>query len=449
MTNSDLKSVRGQFNTTNRRVQKALLSLILNSSGKVLEPSAGSGDLVLALENSNNTRIVDAVELDTSIARRCSSPITYSDFFAYTKNRNAQYATILGNPPFVAWKKVEGNTRGSASEVKKRYSDKTNLYHLFMDRCIDLLEDAGELVFIVPKEWLYTTSAAPLREKMLREGYLTHIIDCGEEKLFDDASVPALVIFRYQKASVEASSRKVKFAGSLEEALAGSYEERELLNSGNRFMLVVKASASLVQEWGTLGEQYEAKVGIVSGADSIFRYSGSPAVEASSVKEYLTTKGIEKFIDVNHVTSWADMPPKTAAYLLTHKSELIGRRIARFDESNWWMYGAVRNKDAMLENKKRFFVFGKTRSSSPFFTGTAKLFSGGIIGIFQKANARIKLDTAIKLLNHSEYRKIIEGLFITTSNKVSFQPSTLHDLPFPRTEEQAQEWLTNADSSNP
>lgn len=443
MTNPDLKAVRGQFNTTNNRVQKALLSLVLNSSGKVLEPSAGSGDLVLALEKANESRVIDAVELDDTVARKCATSITYSDFFAYAANLDNQYSTILGNPPFVAWKEVENATVISARAVKDRYSDKTNLYHLFMDRCIDLLEDEGELVFIVPKEWLYTTSAAPLREKMLRKGYLTHIIDCGEEKLFDDASVPALVIFRYLKTADKDRSSKVKFADSLASALADSYEYRELLNNGHRFMLVTEASAALVRDWGSLGDQYEAKVGIVSGADPIFRYTGSPEVEASSVKEYLTTKGIEKFIDVNHVSSWSDMPPKTAAYLTAHKAQLLGRRIAKFDESNWWMYGAIRNKDAMLGEMKRFFVYGKTRSQSPFFASKAQLFSGGIIGIFRKADAKVKLDTAMSLLNHSEYRKIVEGLFITTSNKVSFQPSTLHDLPFPKTEEQAQEWLSS------
>ena len=45
-------------------------------------------------------------------------------------------------------------------------------------------------MLIVPKEWLYSTSAAPLREKMKRDGSLTHIIDIGEERVFDDAMPP-------------------------------------------------------------------------------------------------------------------------------------------------------------------------------------------------------------------------------------------------------------------
>ena len=62
-----------------------------------------------------------------------------------------------------------------------------------------MLQDDGELIFIVPKEWLYNTSAQFLRDYLCENGDFTHFIDCGEEKLFDDADVPALCIFRYQK----------------------------------------------------------------------------------------------------------------------------------------------------------------------------------------------------------------------------------------------------------
>jgi adenine-specific DNA-methyltransferase len=430
MTN---KKQRGQFFTSNEKVQQVMLDLVKNKSGAALEPSAGAGHLVVALETLPSLSSITALELDTAIPAVCSTPMEYGDFFTFANGKENRYDVIFGNPPYVAWKHIEEATQLSAAAIKKDYSDKTNLYYLFIDRCVDLLKDNGEIVFIVPKEWLYTSSAKPLREKISRLGHISHIVDCGEEKLFADADVPALLIFRFVKSKEDEATL---FATNLNEAHKGNWETREFISKDGRWMLLEPELAEKVATWGKFGDQYSVKVGIVSGLDGVFRITNPEDFEPETIQSYITTKGIELFIDVNSYITFDSIPEKTRAYLLEHKPALIGRKIAKFDESNWWRYGAIRNKNAMDSSAARFYSHGRTRNAAPFFTvekEKAIYFGGGIIGIFEKPNAQIHHTDTIKFLNSVEFRKILDGMFITIGNKVSFQPATLEDVPFPLT----------------
>ena len=435
-----VKQQRGQFFTTNDDVRAVMSALLTVSAGTVLEPSAGAGDLVTVVESRPGMQ-VDAVELDSSIRRLCASRIIYADFFTYAAGRDGTYDAVFGNPPYVAWKGLEAATKRSARDVKTAYSDKTNLYHLFIDRCVDLLAPGGELVFIVPKEWLYTSSAQPLREKIMRDGALTHLVDCGEEKLFTDADVPALLIFRFVKGA--SASVPVLFAASLQAATAGVWDTRALVSTAGRFLLLPPARSRQVTGWGRLADAFRVHVGMVSGSDAVFRVPAGVTVEPACVQPYLTTKGIEPFIDVNHVADWSSMPAGAAAYLLQHKPALLARRIAHFDDSNWWRYGAVRNRDVMLSGRERFYAYAKTRSVTPFFTSpSAVMFSGGILGLFRVAGGPVTVGTAVRVLNSAAYRDVLEGMFLTTGNKLSLQPATLEDAPFPVSESDALAWLT-------
>lgn len=438
MTN---KKQRGQFFTTSDKVQKVLTNLLQNE-GNLLEPSAGAGHLVLAAKNTNKFNIT-AWEIDTNVKNVSNTPFIYGNFFTLADNTNTLFDSILSNPPFVAWKKVEADTIDAARNVKKNYTDKTNLYHLFIDRCIDLTREDGEMVFIVPKEWLYTTSANPLREKISREGIITHFVDCGEEKLFIDADVPAIVIFRWQKTL---KPQPVKYAESLTSAFNNEWSEKTLINHNNRLMLLPEKLAKQVKTWGSLKECFNIKVGMVTAADNVFRVPNNMKLEPDTVKTYITTKGVERFIDVNHIKTYADLPNASKQHLEVFKTRLLARGIRKFTENNWWHYGAVRNREAMVDKTvERFYCLAKTRNPNPFFNvpvNEATFFSGGILGLYSTGvTGGVKVSTVIKILNHKNFRPVFEAMFLTTGNKVSFQPATLSDVPFPKTEVEAQKWL--------
>ena len=442
------KKRRGQFFTRHQRVHRIMVDLVAHTEGAAAEPSAGSGHLVAVLEQYRPDLTVDAVELDDRLEKVCETPITHGDFFTWARGRDSTYQVAFGNPPYVAWKDVEASTRESAATVKALYSDKTNLYHLFIDRCADLLAPGGELILIVPKEWLYTTSAAPLRTKLARNGALTHVVDCGEEKLFDDAAVPALLIFRWERGATQGP---VTYASGTAAAEAGEWQTRLLRTRKDRWLLLPSDLAELTSDWGTLGEQYQVRVGLVTGADRAYKLKDPTSIPEEFVQWQLdTTRHLVPFLNANHIEDPEELPAAVLAHLAPHEATLRGRKIARFGDHNWWKYGAVRNETHMRSDAQRFFALAKTRSDRPFFTlEGARFYTGGVLGIFQLPPAKVSVATAVAILNSAAYRAVLEAMSLTSADKVSLQPATLADAPFPRTEADAAAFLAAPHTAPP
>ena len=171
---------KGQYFTEDKDLQNAVMSMIFNIPSKILEPSIGRGDLVSCVKNKFKNVPVDMYELDNKIVVLEGierEKIVYGDFML--QNINTKYETIIGNPPYVKTKKG-------------------NLYIDFIDKCYHLLENNGELIFIVPSDFLKLTSAVKIIKEMMLNGTFTHIIHPNKENLFKNASID-VIVFRYCK----------------------------------------------------------------------------------------------------------------------------------------------------------------------------------------------------------------------------------------------------------
>lgn len=431
------QKTRGQFFTVNPKIQEYLTSLLYSTPThdmwRILEPSAGAGHILRQVIRQFPEAIVEGWEIDPVVIPQ-DLPITQGDFFTNantTIKAKKKYHSIIGNPPYVAWKNMEKTVQQSSSTIKERYTEKANLYYLFMDRCIDLLEDNGEIVFIQPKEWLYSTSAAPLRQKIFETGTITHIIDGGEEKVFPDANIPAIMIVRYQKTPTTEHliQHRKGFLKNITQ-----WKTRKLTMTDSGYWFFTDPTNQPTQHTTTLGNYFDVKVGIITGADTIFNITKNPHREKfekeNTTQEYMTTQGLQVFIDVNDTEEFSAIPPYTQKYLSQHKQTLMNRRIKKFHNDNWWTYGAIRNKTMMETHPRRIYALAKTRSQKPFFiNNSAKYFNGGLLALFPKDDS-IDIEQAITILNSQEFMDLCESFGLTTANKVSFQPSTIAEIPF-------------------
>ena len=75
------------------------------------------------------------------------------------------------------------------------------MYIEFTEKCYNLLDDNGELIFIVPSDFLKLTSASKLLNVMMTNGTFTHIFHPHNEKMFENASID-VIVFRYCKNSL-------------------------------------------------------------------------------------------------------------------------------------------------------------------------------------------------------------------------------------------------------
>ena len=350
---------KGQYFTTNIFLKESVYKLILNNPINILEPSAGRGDLVDYVKSIKKNIEFDLYEIDENIKFLDSidkDKINFGDFLEF--NIVKKYDTIIGNPPYVKTKTG-------------------NLYIDFIEKCYELLNPDGELIFIVPSDFIKLTSSGKIINKMMENGTFTHIIHPNNEMLFENASVD-VIIFRYCKNIT--LSRKIYLNG-----------KEKYLNNTNG---ILTFSDSELKNMSMFSDYFDIYVGMVTGKENVFKNEKYGNIELRNDKN---TK--DKYILIDKFPSDNNELDK---YMLSHKSELINRKIKKFSEKNWYEWGALRNYKSIENNlgKNCIYVSNITRSSEVCFDGKVEYFGGGLIIMIPKENISIDINiNIIKLVN--------------------------------------------------
>ncbi|PLK50953.1 SAM-dependent methyltransferase [Uliginosibacterium sp. TH139] len=336
--------------------------------GRVLEPSCGDGAFANALPGCV------AIELDGRVA---PAGALQMDFFAYPPSE--KFDTIIGNPPYVRYQDILPETRARLDMAL--FDSRSNLYLFFIEKCIRHLAPGGELIFIVPRDFIKLTAARKLNAWIFEQGTITDFIETGDSGIFG-AYVPNCAIFRFEK---------------------DRFDRR--LHDGRRFALVDGQLMFLRGEYALpLASLFDVKVGAVSGADAIFTHpEGNLDFVCSRSIETGETRRM--FYEIQH------------PHLEAHKAALLARRIKPFDESNWWRWG----RRHPVSDAPRIYVNGKTRRAQPFFTHPCRNFDGSILALFPH-HAGLDLDRAIALLNTAvdwqELGFVCDGRFLFTQRSL-------------------------------
>jgi len=328
---------RGQYFTKNKKLQKCVIDFILNKPTTILEPSVGRGDLVKCVLDKLDISF-DMYEIDPNIKLLNNidkSNIIYGDFLKF--KITVFYDTIIGNPPYIRTKKG-------------------NLYIDFIKKCFDLLNNNGELIFIVPTDFFKLTSANKLLSEMIKNGNFTHVYHPNEEGLFENASIDVMV-FRYCKDN------------SKEKLTLYNNEKKYLIESGG----IITFCDSKIDMKETLSEYFDISVGMVCGRESVYRNEELGNLNILSNKDKYT-----KYI---YIEKFPCEDENINNHLLKHKEDLINRRIKRYDEKNWFEWGAPRNVKKMKQYKgeKCIYVLPLTRDKNIAFIGEVDYFGGLIM----------------------------------------------------------------------
>ena len=176
-----IKNKSGQYFTKNQKLKTKVFEFVLNNPSTILEPSVGEGDLVEMIHTNNNKIYFDMYEIDNNIKLLDKIPqnVIYRDFLK--EDIKKTYKTIIGNPPF----------------IRTTYG---NLYIDFVEKCYKLLENNGELIFIIPSDFFKLTSASKLLNIMITNGTFTHIYHPNNERLFEGACIDIIVLLFFPDA---------------------------------------------------------------------------------------------------------------------------------------------------------------------------------------------------------------------------------------------------------
>lgn len=342
------KEVLGQYFTPSGIVDK-MLSLRSNF-GSILEPSAGKGAFLKKIEKN-----AVGIEIDPSLDN--DPRVLKTDFFKYpTSNK---FDTIIGNPPYVRFNDISIETKQLLS--MELFDQRSNLYLFFIAKSIEHLSYNGELIFIIPRDFLKLTSANKLNNLLFNQGTITHYYELGDTSIFSDAT-PNCAIIRWQKGL---KTRTMATGGYFQVKNGQIYFKR----CSNK----------------KIGDFFDVKVGAVSGADAIFTndYRGcTDMVCSTTVKDGKTKRVIYNRFDES---------------LVPYKKRLLNRGIRKFDEKNWWEWGRKYHE----KEGERIYVNGKTRNPNPFFISHIKGYDGSVLALFPKRD--IDMEYAVKELNKVDW----------------------------------------------
>lgn len=357
------KKSMGQYFTISEELQKFVFEKVKHKGSRLLEPSFGAGHLLKKFKELDPNYPMTCYELDSKIKPAVSfnenQIVIYGDFT--NQPITQRFKTIVGNPPYV--KQSTGN-----------------LYIKFIELCYGLLDTNGELIFIVPSDFIKLTSASSLIDTMTKNGAFTDFLFPHDEKLFEGASID-VVVFRYEK---------------------GSTTKRSVVNGKEMFCNVNSGIITFSESevvGAPLSDLFNVYVGLVSGRDEIYR------VPIGNI-EVLNDKGrADKYI---FTETFPTTNSAINSHLLTHKSELLERRIKKFSEANWFEWGAPRNIKSIQANtgKPCIYVRNMTRSKEVAFIGTVQYFGGSLLCLIPTASmTEAKMNSIVALLNSNDFQK--------------------------------------------
>lgn len=101
---------------------------------------------------------------------------------------------IIGNPPYVATDKIENNMKEFFRKKYVSAKGRLNLYVLFCEAGLNILNKNGLLSYIIPYTILKNSSYHNLRKHILDNYSLDEIVNFENTKIFTDAVVDSIII---------------------------------------------------------------------------------------------------------------------------------------------------------------------------------------------------------------------------------------------------------------
>lgn len=475
---SDKKSF-GQYFTPDY-VADYMVSLIAKGkSAKILEPSAGEGVFLSALQKVDFSNII-GYEVDNSLENRSSATIIYESFVS--KEFVERFDVVIGNPPYIRWKNLDTSLKDELSSNilwNKHFNSLCDYLYIFILKSIELLEENGELIFITPEYWMHTTHSMNLRNYMIDNGYFETIIHFKEAPIFDKVA-SSIVIFKFVKSKkdipdsvkyIEYETNKKLNAEVLSEVSQNNFLQGwkyfeigqfkknskwlfapdnivlELTNfevhcSKNNYL-----DSSLIDETLiTLGQISDIGNGMVSGLDKAFQLPDTLTLNETEIKstiEVLKAKSLEQyahkesvryvFLTNNTLTDeeFENNYPNFFSHMNDFREDLANRYNYNRDIKYWeWVF--LRNHKLFSKQVGKIFVPCKERISHKeyirFAYAEPNLFpTQDVSAIYLKSNIRESIFYILALLNNYrtfhwlKYNGIMKGNILEFSEKPTSQ----------------------------
>lgn len=300
------RKLRGGYYTPVTLAQYICEWAVREGGERVLEPSAGDGNFIVALSDAveqkglNEPARVVAIELDagelfkararTAMLPGVETEWLNEDFFeAYPKLRG-DFDAVVGNPPFIRFQHFGDASRDRAFSHLRghgyRPTKLANAWAAFVQLSMERLRPGGRLAMVVPAELLQVKYAEELRERITQ--MFDHIVLVTFKRLVFDGIQQEVILLLAEGRRCEPGHHSlvhtVEFADadelfglhSLADAIAHAPDKHARRDvKWTALFLSDRAFSGLERAYRSegivpLGELADVDVGIVTGRNSFF-----------------------------------------------------------------------------------------------------------------------------------------------------------------------------------
>ncbi len=291
--------------------------------------------------------------------------------------RGGGFDCVIGNPPYIRIQILKEWVPLEVKFYKQRYlaASKGNydIYVVFVERGLKLLNNLGKLGYIVPSKFISTDYGTPLRELLTKSGVVKRVVDFGHEQVFHNATTYTCLLFLDRTEPKEITYISAHPNQLLEHVEIQTIPARSL--NFSQWVFVNDKGHALLEKISQNGIPFRQLFsamsrGISTGADNIFclvekegglytkdgthveiepeilrcplyaadftRYHFNPKTQEKIIFPYTVS---EKRCDIIQESIIRDEYPNAYSYLCRHKKDLVNRKHCRV----WYGFSAPRS----------------------------------------------------------------------------------------------------------
>jgi len=138
--------------------------------------------------------------------------------------QNGGFDIVIGNPPYVPTEHILLHHKTFFEQKYQSAFGRMNLYPIFYEQGINLLNQDGFLTFITPYTLLRNQYYAEARKYILQNTQIQYLVDFENYKIFEDAVVDSIILVLSKPPTL---SRKSIYVSKIQDFINSVYQEFE------------------------------------------------------------------------------------------------------------------------------------------------------------------------------------------------------------------------------
>ena len=307
---------------------------------------------LVELDRTNYAKLVSQIQktlvsLGVNYDLNLSEVIVNCDFL--TINFDKQFDCIVGNPPYVRHELISNELKELYKKKYRTFKYRADLYILFFERSLQLLNTNGILSFICSNRWLYNQYGQPLREKIAVSYHLQKLLNMEKASPFDESvlaypSITTIVNTLNQKETYfyETDAKNINLDSI-------SFAKVPSPKNGSWQNLFLSYNLNHAALTGIINQAFEIGIGVATGADKVFikKESEIDGIEKSRLLPIVTSRDLTDS-GINWKRQYLLNPyengrlcdlnkyPNLKQYLISQKEVLLKRHVAKKNPDKWF-----------------------------------------------------------------------------------------------------------------